>query len=714
FRSGEVVWRDSHSVTCRMWNWRQSERTKVTKSTTDIYFIFDYLDELDLPMEDIIEKFTAELSDVFGAKVQSGVISKENPEWDVDYRTKSIDGVEVEEDLKQLAVQGSDKKKSAKSHDFMKRKSSVLDLHDESTMISRINRYVTGLLTAAGVTERPDLTVSAQREFGDLSSSLPFRVAGAVKQSPTALAERLVETIKEGDRNEGVFGQVSVAGKGFVNFGLSGKFLMSELKNALNADEFGNSTVGRGRAVLIESPSINPNAAAHIGHLLNLFIGRSLKRLFEKSGFLAVNDNLINDRGIKICMAMWGVANLSDHASPEDAGQKSDHFVGSCYVRAKELYKTDPNVKKEIDQMLRDWEANKPEAMSLWEKVVGWAYKGHLETFERLNEERGHVWLESELYKKGRDIIEKQLGKGVVEQLPDGAVVGRLEEKYGVPDVVLLRSDGTSLYHTQDVYLTLQKIEKFDPWRAVWVVGNEQIAHFQQLFALLDALGILDLEKVYHLAYGIVVDPQGERIGKKSAGVTADAILDQMRDTALSVMEQRKIAVDVDDKRAVAEQVGIGALRYAFLSRDPYGNVVYDPDSAVSFTGRSGPYIMYTYARGKSVLRKAFGEGEYYGGGGVVEDIPSSVDLTEEERAVLLRLLMYPETVLASASRYAPNILADYLYEVAREFNYFYEKQTINKAEGDVRAFRLALTVMMTKVIGDGLRILGIEPLERM
>jgi arginyl-tRNA synthetase len=365
--------------------------------------------------------------------------------------------------------------------------------------------------------------------------------------------------------------------------------------------------------------------------------------------------------------------------------------------------------------MLRDWEAGDEEVMKLWKKVVGWAYEGHLRTFKRLGEEPGHMWYESELYKKGRDIIQSHMGKGVVEKLPDGAVVGRLEDTYGIPDVILLRSDGTSLYHTQDIYLTMQKIEKFHPWHAVWVVGNEQITHFQQLYALLDALGILSYESLYHFAYGLVVDSDGTKLGKNAADATADALLDQMKEAASDVIEQRNIDVEVEDEDAVAESVGIAALRYAFLSRDPFKNIVYDPESAVSFTGKSGPYIMYTYARAKSVLRKALGEkiADY----GVREQLDletSNIEISKIEREVLLRLLMYPEVVLSAANKYAPNIIADYLYDTASSFNNLYEKLTIAGAEGEQKRFRLALTKLLTTVLADGMTILGMDVLERM
>jgi arginyl-tRNA synthetase len=249
----------------------------------------------------------------------------------------------------------------------------------------------------------------------------------------------------------------------------------------------------------------------------------------------------------------------------------------------------------------------------------------------------------------------------------------------------------------------------------VWVVGNEQIVHFQQLFALLDAMGVLGYEDLYHMAYGIVKDKQGQRLGKNAADATADSILDQMRDAAKKVIAERKIDVEIEDEEAVAEAVGAGALRFAFLSRDPFRDVTYDPESAVSFTGRSGPYVMYSYARGKSVLRKLLGkDSDSYGIDEPVEFEPSGVEISEVERELLLKLLTYPETVLSAANNYAPNVIGDYLFDVASTFNNFYETMPIAKAQEGQKTFRMALTKLATTVLADGMKILGMTVLEKM
>jgi arginyl-tRNA synthetase len=461
--------------------------------------------------------------------------------------------------------------------------------------------------------------------------------------------------------------------------------------------------VGKGRTILIESPSINPNASAHVGHLRNLLIGRRLARTLEKVGFNVEKDNLINDKDNKVCMAMWGYQKFGEGKSPDDVDMKSDHFVGKYYVLGRNEYKTKPEVKAEIDEMLKKLEEGDEEVTKLWKKIVDWAFTGHIQTFKRLHEDRGYLWFESDLWEGGKQLIEKYLGKGVVEQLPDGAVVGRIEEKYGVLDAVLLRSDGTSLYHTQDLNLTIKKIEKFNPWKAVWVLGNEHMLHFQRLFALIDALGILDIENLYAYLYGMVLGKDGKKISSRSGqSLNADQILDMAHDSALKVIDSRDI--DEKNKEEIAEKVGQGAVRYDILFKDAFKEIKLDIEQAVSFTGKSGSYVMYAYTRAKSILKKVKNESL---------DM-SETNMSEIEKVLLLKLLSYPEVVLSAANNYAPSVIADYSYEVANLFNNFYENVHVKDSKGGELNFRIALTELTANVIKSSLGILGIEVIEKM
>ena len=707
-----MVWRDSHSVTCRMWAWRQSERTKLTKQTKDVYFIFDGYEGIGVDLEKIVEEFTEELEKVFSCKTQSTLLDAKHPEFEIPYETKRMEGVSVDADLESLLKSKNTGEKQNAS--FLKRKPVHLGLVDEGAFLRRIGHAISDSLQGTEYETISSVSRGNSR-FGDVSIIDAMKLAATVKKPPAEIAKGIAESMR-GKETSTLFSKIESHPSGFVNLTFTDDLLVSELGRAVSeSGNFGSSCVGNGRTMLVESPSINPNAAAHIGHLLNIFIGRALTRLFETVGFTSEIDNLINDRGIKICMAMWGVENLAPTKTPEEAQMKPDQFVGTYYVEAKQKYLEDPSVKTEIQQMLRDWESGDKKVLELWRKVVGWAYEGHKQTFDRLHEKEGHLWLESEVYSGGKDVIEKFLGKGVIERLPDGAVIGRLEEKYGVPDVILLRADGTSLYETQDIHLTMLKVEKFKPWKAVWVVGSEQLAHFQKLFALIDCLGILPVDNLYHMGYGLIVDKSGQKVGKNASDATADTVLNQMRDTALKVMSERKVTHEGLPEEEVAEAVGQGALRFAFLSKDPFRGTVYDPESALSFTGRSGPYVMYAYTRAKNVLRKALGEKpDDYRSVGTLSEKSPSISMGADERQLLLSLLMYPETVLAAANTYAPNLIAEYLYETARQFNNFYEKLTIAGAEGDQRILRLMLTRLTATVLQNGLAILGIRTLEHM
>jgi arginyl-tRNA synthetase len=710
--NGEIVWIDDHSVTCRMWNWRQSERTKVTKHSEDIYFIFDGFKSLDIDFPSIIENFCEEIQSEFGGSTKVQKLDKSNPTVEFEYSTRDTSDIEsVEEDLKKFI--SVNKKKTAAKKRFMKRKLEPIGLKDDSQLLPSIENILSDTLSNSGYKDEISLEVPTNPKFGDLASSIAMQLAPTLKKAPQAIAEDLKKIILDNEEIKRIFSEVKVAPNGFLNFFFADDFLVDRLEQAfINIDDFGKSVIGEGKNILIESPSINPNAPAHVGHLLNLFLGRALARLFREMGFEVNIDNLINDRGIKICQAMWGIKNLAEGRTPQEEGLKGDHFVGKYYALAIKEYKENEEAQKEMDQMLRDWEDGKDEVMELWKKVVDWAFEGHLETFKRLNEERGHLWLESELYKGGKEIVMNKMEKGVIEELPDGAVVGRLEEDYGVDDVILLRSDGTSLYHTQDIFLTLQKIEKFNPWKAIWVVGNEQIAHFQKLFALLDKLEILSMDNLYHFPTAMVVNADGSKISsRKGEDVTGDGFLDMMHEEALKVIEEREIDVELKDKHEVAETVGIGALRYVFLSRDPYKDIKFDTEQSLSFTGRSGPYIMYAYSRGRSVLRKVEQKD------GEIELIKidlDDTDFSDIDKNLVKKILMYPQIILDAANNFAPSILADYLYELASLFNNFYENESVMDAKGSTRDLRILLTQMSTQTIKKGLNILGIDVLERM
>ncbi|MFH1547142.1 MAG: arginine--tRNA ligase [bacterium] len=701
---GEVIWEDDHSVTCRMWAWRQSERTKLTKNSKDVYFIIDSFSEFEVG--DVIENFVEDLKKYFGGEFQIIKLSSSGNELSVQYKTNMMkNDCDTNKDLEQLIDTSKNQKKgSAKS--LLQRRSKSLELVDSVHMSQKISKVVDDLLVENGINEKSQLSVSSNLKFGDYSSTVALRLAQSQGKPVNEVSKALLQVLNEGERLKETFSRIEKANNGFINFTMSEKYLVDELRKAVGVkDKYGYSDIGKNRKFVVESPSINPNAPAHIGHLRNLLIGRSLARLLESVGFEVEKDNLINDKDNKVCMAMWGYQKFGKGKTPETEGMKPDHFVGDYYVIGRQAYNSDPKAKKEVDEMLRKLENNHEDTTKLWMKVTKWAFDGQLETFERLNEDRGYLWFESELWKGGKSLIEKYIGKGVVERLTDGAVVGRIEEKYGVPDVVLLRSDGTSLYHTQDLNLTLQKIKKYGPWKAIWVVGNEHILHFQRLFALLDAIGVLKIDNLYAYVYGMVVGKDGKKISSRSGeDANSDQLLDMACEAAMKVLKSRDI--DEEKKEKIAEKVGQGAIRFEILSKDAYKDIILDIDKAVSFTGKSGSYVMYAYTRAKSILRKIEDSDNKSRGG--------EFEIGDIERSLLLKLLNFPEVVLSAANNYSLSMISEYSYEVANLFNNFYEKCPVSDAPDDKKSLRKAVTELSANVLKSSLGILGIQVIEEM
>ncbi len=700
---GEVIWGDDHSVTCRMWAWRQSKRTKLTKNFKDVYFVIDTLSEF--KVEPVMEEFVKDLKKYFGGDFQILKLSKGQNELAVKYKSKVLkSGFDTNKDLEQLIDTGKESKKKSDASLFQRRSKSM-KLIDRDQLTQKISKMVEEILSEIGVGEKSDVSLSQGIQFGDFSSTVALREASKKGGKMNKIAEKIVESIKSSDLYGKVIKDVNLAENGFINLIMSENFLTNELtESVVKKDKFGVSDIGENRTILVESPSINPNAPAHTGHLRNLLIGRSLARLLEMVGFKVEIDNLINDKDNKICMALWGYQKYGEGKTPENVEMKPDHFVGKYYVLGRKAYNTDPKVKEDIDEMLKKLENNDEKMTKLWMKVTKWAFTGQLQTFERLNEEQGFLWFESELWEGGKTLIEKYIGKGVVERLEDGAVIGRIEDEYGVPDIILLRSDGTSVYHTQDLNLTLKKIEKFKPWKAIWVVGNEHILHFQRLFALLDKLKILSVDNLYAYVYGMVLGKDGKKISSRSGeDINADQLLDMARDAALKVLEGRDI--DGKKKHEIAKKVGQGAIRFDILSKDAFKDIVLDIDKAVSFVGKSGSYVMYAYTRAQSILKKV---------GKVEKGELKDVNIGDIERSLLLKLLNYPEAVLSAANTYSPSIVADYSYEVATLFNNFYENCPVIKAGGSQKAFRKALTGITANVLKGSLGILGVEVIEEM
>ncbi|WKZ31435.1 MAG: arginine--tRNA ligase [Candidatus Dojkabacteria bacterium] len=715
---GEPVWKDDHSVTCRMWGWRQSERTAVTRETKDAYFVIDFSESLskgiEVGIEQVVEEFAKNLQKYFGAVTDVYRLDNNSQhiviEYDQSAAINAYDKANPREDLQKMVAKDVAKEKGSKG--IKKRRAENMGLVKEDSILSLIDSELTKIVSEAGLAaESLYFQYCANSEMGDFSSTAAMRLAGELKKSPKEIAEELARIIN--DANLDWISELTVAPNNFINLKVNNAWLIENAAKAgLNFAKFSTATAGQERVILVESPSPNPNKPLHIGHLLNLFLGTSLLRMFDKVGFVGEQDSIINDRGMPIVKTIWALDNLAQGGTPDSEGLKPDQFVGKYYVLGSQKYKDDNDVKEQIKGMLAKWEQGDPEIRATWRKMIDWVLEGQLATAGRVWEDFGHRWYESEIYTSGRDTIMNYLDGTKIEKLEDGAIVGRIEDEYGVPDVVLLKSDGTSLYHTQDIHLTTLKIEKFKPWRAMWVVGNEQIMHFQRLFSLLDMLELIPIDNLYHYAYGYVYGKDGKKMSSRDGqALSGDGLLDKMHEAAVKAVQERNVQMESSmSEEEIAEVVAVNALKFAFLVTDPFKDMRFDIEKAVSFTGKSGPYIMYAYARGKSILR-----GQNYEPGTIPVDMGNISDsMTELDHQLLMKALEYQERFVSAANNYAPSIVAEYIYDLAKLFNNFYERESIQNANESEKAVRLLAVDLVTQVLADGMKLLGMKPLEQM
>ncbi len=689
FNKGNSVFFDEHSVTHSFENTSQGERVKIIGGSKNVMVCFALRAGETSPSEHCAREFANGAKSLFGGSWDVYTPSKDNGVIGVDYKTKAlVEELDVVNDLQNFLNTGSKSDKGIK-----KRRGESLKLVNKNSFLSLLNDELLlslkDLYPEVSFENKVVLSNSPNFQFGHFSTNIAFELSKTLGVKVVDIAEELAMKLGGETRVTSCFSKIEAAKNGFVNFFISEKFLLDfSLEAISDFEKFSSCEIGAGKVVLIESPSANPNKAMHLGHILNVFVGKSLMSIFSKLGFEVHNDTIINDKGLPICKAMWALKNLAGDATPESEGLKSDHFVDKYYVLGAKKFQEDTKVEEEVRKMLVDWEKGDPETVAIWKKMIDWVLEGHKETMGRLGEEMGHMWFESEIYEVGKEIILNSIDGKKVVKTSDGAVVGKLKEEYGVDDVVLLRSNGTSLYHTQDLGLTKLKIGKFKPWKAIWVVGNEQIAHFQKLFALIDSLQLFPIDNLYHLAYGYVFGKDGKKMSSREGeALSGDGLLDM-------ITEANKGNKDV----------ALGALKYAFLSSDPFKDKNFDLEKAILFTGKSGPYVMYAYARASNILKKVKDESANLSG----------VSLSDLDRQLFLKCLEYPNVITSSANNYSPSILADYLYDLAKLFSQMYETEKVLDAQGKERVLRVSLVKLVSMILKDGLLLLRIKPLEKM
>ncbi len=547
-----------------------------------------------------------------------------------------------------------------------------------------------------GKSEVAGLLETPQQDFGDYAFPC-FVLSKELKKPPQQIAAELAGKVRPCKSVSKV-----EANGAYLNFFIdNGKIASASIAAVMKGKNDYGMGGDRKKKVVIEYPSPNTNKPLHLGHVRNMLLGQSLSRILSFSGFKVFQVNLNNDRGVHICKAMLAYKLFGNGKEPD---RKPDHFVGDFYVLYAKKAAENPEMETQIQEMLRSWELGDDETLQLWKKLNGWALEGFEETYKRFGIRFDKVYNESEHYAEGRNIVVDAFKKGLLKKDEKGNILIELKE-YGMPDKILLRADGTSIYVTQDINLARLKYRDFKMDKSVYVVGSEQILHFSQLFKILQLLKIYSGE-THHLAHGMVYLPEGKMKSREGRVVDADNLVTEMVAIASEEVKKRYSGISEAEIQKRAEQIGMGSIRFFILKYDPLKDFVFNPEESISFDGETGPYVQYAHARICSIIEK-------YG-----KKLPASADfslLKEKEEQLLIRLLFrFPAAVEAAANSYKPLLIARYLLDMAQTFNNFYHQHQIIKADEETRKARLLLIAAVRQVLRNGLNLLAIEAPERM
>lgn len=564
-----------------------------------------------------------------------------------------------------------------------------------------------------------------KKEFvGDLTL-VTFPLLRVSKKKPEETGEELGAWLVE---NTPELSSCNVI-KGFLNLVVSPAYWLNKLTLAAGTLDFGRTKAGPDSPlVMVEYSSPNTNKPLHLGHVRNNLLGYSLCRILEANGNKVVKTNIVNDRGVHICKSMLAWKKYGNGETPASSGKKGDHLVGDYYVAynthyqaelaelqskgmTKEQAEAASTMMAETREMLLAWEAGDPEVRQLWETMNGWVYAGFDETYKKLGVDFDKIYYESQTYLLGKDVVLEGLEKGVFYRQEDGSVWADLTAE-GLDQKVLLRGDGTSVYMTQDIGTASLRYSEYPIDKMVYVVGNEQNYHFQVLSILLDKVGYSWGKDLVHFSYGMVELPEGKMKSREGTVVDADDLVDEMVGTARETSRELGKLDGLTEAEAedIADMVGMGALKYFILKVDPRKNMTFNPKESIDFNGNTGPFIQYTHARIQSVLRKAEEQGLK------AEAAAETAAKLSDKELYLIRLIdSFPDTVKDAAEGFSPAIIANYIYELAKEFNQFYHEYSILKEEDDaLKSFRLLLASTTGKVIRTGMDLLGVRVPDRM
>ena len=561
-----------------------------------------------------------------------------------------------------------------------------------------------------------------RKDFDGDITLVTFPMLRQVKANPVKLGEDIGNYLIENVSEVSSFNVV----KGFLNIVLDDALYFDFFNTVKDDVDFGIVPPAEdSKGIMVEYSSPNTNKPLHLGHIRNNLLGFSVSEILKAAGNKVYKTQIINDRGIHICKSMLAWERFGNGETPSSTGLKGDKLVGNYYVKFDKEYKkevsdliaqgrTEEEAKAEAPilldakDMLRKWEAGDPKVVALWEEMNQWVYDGFKQTYRALGVDFDKNYYESNTYLLGKDVVNQGLEKGVFFRKDDGSVWIDLTED-GLDEKIVLRSDGTAVYMTQDIGTAIQRVQDFDINGMVYTVGNEQDYHFKVLFLILKKLGFDWADYLYHLSYGMVDLPSGKMKSREGTVVDADDLISEMTETARTISEDlgKLEGYSVEEKEELYKMIGLGALKYYILKVDPKKRILFNPEESVDFQGNTGPFIQYTYARIQSIVRKA--DFDYS------KEVNKDYKLHEKEKSLIKQLQVFPETVQLAAENHSPALIANYVYDLVKEFNSFYQNITILGADNMAeKIFRVQLSKAVANVIKSGFGLLGIQVPERM
>lgn len=570
---------------------------------------------------------------------------------------------------------------------------------------------------------------------GDLTLVV-FPFTKLLKQPPTMIAENIGKALLQSPLTSPFFRSFNVV-QGFLNLSFTHAFYLDQLKKIYNTPHFGykvNLDASKQPFMMVEYSSPNTNKPLHLGHVRNNLLGHSIAKIQMANGWKVFKTNIVNDRGIHICKSMLAWLKFANGETPESSGKKGDHLVGDYYVKFDAEYKKQiadlvqqGHSKEEAEEkapiiveartMLKKWEDGDPQIRSLWQTMNEWVYQGFEQTYQRLGISFDKIYYESQTYLDGKKEVMRGLEEGIFYQKDDGSVWAKLQP-YGLDDKILLRSDGTSVYITQDIGTAKARYKQYPIDKMVYVVGNEQEHHFKVLSIILDMLGFPFGKELVHYSYGMVELPNGKMKSREGSVVDADDLINQMVQNAKELNKGKvTVLADISDEEMddISRKVGLGALKYFILKVDPKKNMLFNPEESIDFNGNTGPFIQYTYARIQSILRK-FGSDAWKNAIPNLQISETSIPrLQDKEAKLIYRLLEYPTVVHEAGQQYSPALIANFAYALACDFNSFYHDfSVLNEPCEPIRHFRLLLCFEVATILQSAFDLLGIEMPDRM